>query len=286
MIFHFGKRCHFLPASEATPYATSFFLPVDAGGHPRICGHPPLHVGSTSDGVALKTVLISPFPCKNSNTIDEAEQSVHIGLQSDKLQKGKTMLKKTILTSAILTLLLPFAAQAEESTATPPSNSTALLGLLQKQGIANKSTLDALSPHLNLLEKQLPGDGQTSKGKLDDLLHSEKGEKLKELFSRTVVHARDTGGALDDRLADTLKLSKEQMTKVKPALSEGLTDLRTATGEAIDSGKVRWVEFQPEYDAIVSKMRNQVKESLNSEQMKTFDTFVKNKGKSIQKTLQ
>ena len=217
------------------------------------------------------------------------------------------MLKKSILTATLLPLLFSFTAQAEETavsseqdtmestaasdtsdtaTAAPSSTSAAILGLLQQQGLADQSTVNAISSHLDLFEKQRAKDGKTSAGRLDELLHSEKAEELKELVSRTVIDGGGTGGTLNDRFTDTLKLSKEQMTKVKPVLREGLTDLRTAAGGAIASGKVRWEEFRPEYDAVVNKMRNQVKESLNSEQMNTFDTFIKDKGEAIQKALQ
>jgi hypothetical protein len=218
------------------------------------------------------------------------------------------MLKKSILTAAILPLLFSFTAQAEEVTvsseqdtpastaaasdatetapAEPSSTSAAILGLLQQQGLTDQSTVDAISSHLDLFEKQRTKDGKTSAGRLDELLHSEKAEQLKGLVSRTVADDSATGGTLTDRFTDTLKLSKEQMTKVKPVLSEGLTDLRTAAGGAIASGKVRWEEFEPEYDAVVSKMRNQLKESLNSEQMNIFDTFIKDRREVIQNALQ
>ncbi|MBM9518702.1 hypothetical protein JWG39_02575 [Desulforhopalus vacuolatus] len=203
------------------------------------------------------------------------------------------MLKKFILTAALLPLLFSFTAQAEETTApgeqaatATPTASAAILRLLQQQGLADQSTVDAISPHLDLFEKQLAREGKTSAGKLDDLLHSEKVKALKGLFSGTGDDGMGTGSAPGDHLADMLTLSKKQMTKVKPALSEGFTDLRKAAGGAIASGKVRWEEFRPEYDAVVSKMRNKVKESLNSEQMKTFDTFIKDKREAIQKALQ
>ena len=75
-------------------------------------------------------------------------------------------------------------------------------------------------------------------------------------------------------LEKQLKLSREQLDKLKPALEEKSAELKQSMHDSIDKGFVELEQFSQKLDAVSKDAEKKLKEVLNSEEMQQLRDYL------------
>jgi len=119
--------------------------------------------------------------------------------------------------------------------------------------------------------------------KLEAFLNSEEMQKLKnylnELDEDAIKEAKDR---LVAELSEILALTEEQVSKLKPAMEESMSEMSEMIEDLADRGSSGWEEFKKQYKTLTDDLKKKLEETLDNQQMERFEEYKQEKQDKIE----
>ena len=126
---------------------------------------------------------------------------------------------------------------------------------------------------LENLSTQLDTASKEAEAKLKEALSSEEMQQLKDYLNKidgeAINQIRDE---LVAQLSEFLKLTEEQIAKVKPILEDSFNRLGEMLDQLVREGGKSLEKFKSQFDQLNLELKQKLRENLNPEQIKSLDT--------------
>ena len=126
---------------------------------------------------------------------------------------------------------------------------------------------------LENLSTQLDAASKEAEAKLKEALSSEEMQQLKDYLNKidgeAINQIRDE---LVAQLSEFLKLTEEQLAKVKPILEDSFNQLGELLDQLAREGGKSLEKFKSQYDQLNGELKQKLNDNLNPDQIKSLDT--------------
>jgi len=125
---------------------------------------------------------------------------------------------------------------------------------------------------LNELSGKLDTASREAEEKLDEALNSEEVQKLRDYLRNIDRNAiNEIRDELVKALAEFLRLTEDQLSKLGPVLEDGFNELSEMLDRLAREGKSNLDEFQKQFGGLNQELKLQLKDVLNDDQLKDLD---------------
>ena len=125
---------------------------------------------------------------------------------------------------------------------------------------------------LDKLSDQLEADSIEAQEKLKESLSGEEMQQLKDFLKKWDSDAiNQTRQDLATQLAVFLKLTEDQIASLKPVLEDSFNQLAEMLDALVMEGNKNLEEFKQQYEALSQDLNQKLKDTLNSDQMKSLE---------------
>jgi len=136
------------------------------------------------------------------------------------------------------------------------------------------------------LSKKLDAVSKDAEKKVEQALTSEEMMQLRDYLSNidkdAINKAKET---LILEFTALLELTEEQAEKLKPILEDSFSHLAVMFDQLSEQGIRNWDDFKTKYDDLIKDLREKLQDSLNSEQMDSFENHSDELKEKIHKTV-
>jgi len=127
--------------------------------------------------------------------------------------------------------------------------------------------LDKLSDQLDVASKE-------AQEKLQEALSSEEMQQLRDYLKKWDRDAIDKiKQDLAAQLTALLELTEDQISKLKPILEDGFNQLGEMLDRLAREGNKSLEKFKQQYEQLSEDLNQKLKDTLNSDQMKSLETY-------------
>ena len=135
------------------------------------------------------------------------------------------------------------------------------------------------------MARKLKGVSEDTEQKLTTFLNSEEMEKLKSYLDKMDEDAiRETRDKLVAELADVLKLTEEQLDRLRPVLEDSMSQMSRLLDGLAARGRSGWEDFENDYRALTDELKKKLGEMLEDQQMDRFEEYEQEKQDTIERT--
>ena len=139
---------------------------------------------------------------------------------------------------------------------------------------------------LENLSTQLDAASKEAEAKLKEALSSEEMQQLKEYLNKIDAEAiKQIRDELVAQLTEFLKLTEEQIAKVKPILEDAFNQLAEILDQLVLEGSKSLEKFKGQYDQLNQELNQKLRDTLNSDQIKSLDTHHEELRENIRQAL-
>ena len=126
---------------------------------------------------------------------------------------------------------------------------------------------------LENLTTQLDAASKEAEAKLQEALSSEEMQQLKDYLNKIDAEAiKQIRDELVAQLSEFLKLTEEQIAKVKPILEDSFNQLGELLDQLVREGGKSLEKFKSQYEQLNEELKQKLRENLNPEQIKSLDS--------------
>ena len=140
---------------------------------------------------------------------------------------------------------------------------------------------------LGELSTQLDAASKEAEKQLREALSSEEMQQLKDYLNKidgdAIKQIRDE---LVAQLTQFLKLTEDQIAKVKPILEDGFNQLSEMLTRLQQEGGKSLDEFKRQFDSLNEDLKQKLRDNLDGEQIKHLDTHRDELRENIRKALE
>ncbi|MCP3888969.1 MAG: hypothetical protein GY702_08860 [Desulfobulbaceae bacterium] len=149
-----------------------------------------------------------------------------------------------------------------------------------------KESIDEGFLRLEELSAKLDTATKGTEEKVKQLLNSEEYLKFKDfLLSIDKKAVKNVKNSLTEELSSVLQLTEEQAEKLKPVLEDSVNQLTELVGNLTKSGKSALDDFKVQYENLSKRLRDKLKDTLDSKQLDRLDEYNKEKKEKITQRL-
>jgi biopolymer transport protein ExbB/TolQ len=146
-----------------------------------------------------------------------------------------------------------------------------------KSAELNKSineSVDRGFVELDKLSDQLDAASKDAQKKLQEALSSEEMQQLRDYLKKWDRDAIDKiKEDLAAQLTALLELTEDQISKLKPILEDGFNQLGEMLDRLAREGNKSLEKFKQQYEQLSEDLNQKLKDTLNSDQMKSLETY-------------
>ncbi|MDJ0956537.1 MAG: hypothetical protein QNI91_06760 [Arenicellales bacterium] len=126
---------------------------------------------------------------------------------------------------------------------------------------------------LENLTTQLDAASKEAEAQLKEALSSEEMQQLKDYLNKIDAEAiNQIRDELVAQLSEFLKLTEEQIAKVKPILEDSFNQLGELLDQLVREGGKSLEKFKSQFDQLNEELKQKLRDNLNPEQIKSLDT--------------
>ena len=126
---------------------------------------------------------------------------------------------------------------------------------------------------LGELSTQLDAASREAEAKLREALSSEEMQQLKDYLKKIDADAiKEIRDELVAQLTQFLKLTEDQIAKVKPILEDGFNQLSEMLNRLQQEGRKSLEEFKSQFEGLNKELKQKLQDNLDGEQIKKLDT--------------
>ena len=139
---------------------------------------------------------------------------------------------------------------------------------------------------LENLTTQLDAASKEAEAQLKEALSSEEMQQLKDYLNKIDGEAiKQIRDELVAQLSEFLKLTEEQIAKVKPILEDSFNQLGELLDQLVREGGKSLEKFKSQYDQLNQQLNQKLRDTLNADQIKSLDTHHEELRENIKQAL-
>jgi hypothetical protein len=116
-----------------------------------------------------------------------------------------------------------------------------------------------------------------------DFLNSEEVTRLRDYLKKLDEDAlRKTKDKLVEELTEVLKLTEEQIAKLRPVIEESVVQLSEMLEALTKAGKANWDDFKQQYEKFSQELRKKMEDVLDNKQLERLERYQEEQEKKIQ----